>query len=601
MRQRGQIAIAAIGGLTAVLLGTVVLLHLSRIAAGGAGAQTAADMSALAAARTLAGDPSAAPAAVRAAAASAARANGARLVDLEIEHVGAVATAVDVTASSVVDGSVPVAGPRHDTVLERARAGITYTAALPAGAFRPVDLHGAKGPLAAVAAAEAQVGWPYVWGGESRAEGGFDCSGLIDYAYTAAGLPLPGRPTAADLWRLAAPESPDALVAGDLVFVGAASGAPHHVGMYVGGGAVVVAPHTGAAVRYEPLAAGGWDGYGRLAGPPPRGEPPEPGVERAAREHQVPAHVIAAELELGIAVDPDAAASALAAAQRRHPGDLQAALADALGDASLAAAVLRRGSGPALAAGGTVRLLPTRAPEPQAASQSAMRVEPLAGQPTGSGGGNRSWLGRRVLEAVTGAEHVAGHLEETGGELSFQGAAGLKTIGRAGVMVLSSVLPRQWERDAASAAGSAWDAESALAGMADGGLAMGVFGLWAARITLLGTLLFAGSSFLAARRAATRDERVVAVAQMTGYGLTAAGLATAGPSLVTAGVASAEIPPLGLALCAAGSGIIVASYAYRYRSAFGRAVRAPLHAVEGVASAARSTARAALDAVNPFD
>ena len=88
MSQRGQITIAAVGGLTAVLLGTVVLLHLSRIAAGGAGAQTAADMTALAAARTLASDPAAAPAAVRAAAAAAAQANGARLVDLEIERVG---------------------------------------------------------------------------------------------------------------------------------------------------------------------------------------------------------------------------------------------------------------------------------------------------------------------------------------------------------------------------------------------------------------------------------------------------------------------------------------------------------------------------------
>jgi hypothetical protein len=177
--QRGQITIAAVGGLTAVLLGTVVLLHLSRIAAGGATAQTAADMAALAAARTLAGDPVSPPSAVRAAAASAARANGARLVDLEVERVGAVATAVDVTAFSAVDGSVPVAGPQHDGVLERARAGVTYTASLPAGAFRPVDLHGAHGPLAAVAAAEAQVGWPYVWGGESRAEGGFDYSLLI--------------------------------------------------------------------------------------------------------------------------------------------------------------------------------------------------------------------------------------------------------------------------------------------------------------------------------------------------------------------------------------------------------------------------------------
>ena len=52
-----------------------------------------------------------------------------------------------------------------------------------------------------IAAASAQLGWPYTWGGESRAEGGFDCSGLIDYALAAAGFPV-GRPTAAGLQAL---------------------------------------------------------------------------------------------------------------------------------------------------------------------------------------------------------------------------------------------------------------------------------------------------------------------------------------------------------------------------------------------------------------
>ena len=51
------------------------------------------------------------------------------------------------------------------------------------------DVRGLDGAGAVVAAALAQLGWPYVWGGESRAEGGFDCSGLIDYAFAAAGLP----------------------------------------------------------------------------------------------------------------------------------------------------------------------------------------------------------------------------------------------------------------------------------------------------------------------------------------------------------------------------------------------------------------------------
>ncbi len=599
MNQRGQIAIAAIGGLTAVLLGAVVLLYLARIAAGGAGGQTAADMAALAAARTLASDPTTAPARVRSSADAAARANGARVVSLRIERTGAVATAVDVTTAVDVDGTVPVSGSQHRRVLERARAGVTYSAQLPAQSFRPVDLHGARGPLAAVAAAEAQVGWPYVWGGESRAEGGFDCSGLIDYAYAAAGLALPGRPTAAELWRLAAPETPDALAPGDLVFFGAASGAPHHVGMYVGGGTVVAAPHTGAAVRYEPLAAGGWDGYGRLAGPPPVGTPIDPAIERAARAHQVPAHVLAAELELGVATDAGSAAAALAAAQRRHPGDLQAALVDALGDRSLAAAVLRQGSGPGLEdAGGTVRLLPVGDLPPTPLPASGMHVEPLPLSPDPVGG--RSSMTRLVANVAAGAQNVAGHLKETGDEVTFQGAAGLKTFGRAGLMALSALLPRQWERDATSAVGSTWDAASAVAGMADGGLPMGMVGLWAARITLVGTLFFAGASMWAAVRARRRDQRIFAATQAAGYTLTAIGIGTAGGSLMMAGAATAEIPPLGLALCAVGSGLIVASYAFRYRSDLGRAVRAPIRVARTVGHGARDAAGAVLDAVNPF-
>ncbi len=592
MRERGQIAIGAIGGLTAVLLAAVVLLYVARIGAGGAEAQTAADIAALAAARTLVADPAADSTAVRTAASAAARANGARLTGLEIERTGAVATAVDVTVAVGVEGTLPVVGEERRAAVEAARAGIAYTATLPDRDFRPVDLHGARGPLAAVAAAEAQVGWPYVWGGESRAEGGFDCSGLIDYAYAAAGVSLPGRPTAAELWRLSSPLVPDALAPGDLVFVGAASGAPHHVGMYVGGETVVAAPHSGAEVRYESLAAGGWDGFGRLAGPPPRGVPPDPAVDAAARRHQVPAHVIAAELALGVATDPEAAAARLDAAQRRHPGDLAAALADALGNGSLAAAVLRRGSGPGLDSGGAVRLLPVPEASPPAWI-SPLHAEPLVRLPAADGGGGRLWIARRVTELMTGAQHVGEHLEETGGRVAFQGAAGLKTGFRAGVLVLANVLPREWERDLTAAAGSTWDAAEAVAGVAEGGMPLGLFGLWAARFTLAGTLIFAGSSFLAARRARTRDEFVFAMAQGAGYGLTAAGLATTGTGLLSLGAATAEVPPVGLALCAVGSTILALSYAYRYRSAIGRAV-------DRVRNAARSGLHAAFDAVNPF-
>ena len=115
-----------------------------------------------------------------------------------------------------------------------------------------------------LAAALEQVGWPYIWGGDSRAEGGFDCSGLVDYAYARAGMPLPGRPTAAVLFSMSTPVSRAHLAPGDLAFLYSRHRAPYHVALYAGDGLVVVAPQTGADVRIEPLSAVPWDGFGRL-------------------------------------------------------------------------------------------------------------------------------------------------------------------------------------------------------------------------------------------------------------------------------------------------------------------------------------------------
>jgi hypothetical protein len=118
-----------------------------------------------------------------------------------------------------------------------------------------------------VEAAAEQIGWPYVWGGESRAEGGFDCSGLVDYAYAAAGHPLSGRPTAAVLWQMGMPITVDQLRPGDLVFLGAPSGEPYHVALYAGHGMVIVASGRGRPIAMEPLDSAPWDGYARIWAP----------------------------------------------------------------------------------------------------------------------------------------------------------------------------------------------------------------------------------------------------------------------------------------------------------------------------------------------
>jgi cell wall-associated NlpC family hydrolase len=103
--------------------------------------------------------------------------------------------------------------------------------------------------------AAEQLGTPYRWGGTGP--GGFDCSGLVQAAYRAAGVGLPR--VAQDQFD-AGPSVPDGtgVEPGDLLFYGSSTGAVEHVGIYVGAGEMIDAPHTGAVVREEP---GAWSDF----------------------------------------------------------------------------------------------------------------------------------------------------------------------------------------------------------------------------------------------------------------------------------------------------------------------------------------------------
>ena len=102
---------------------------------------------------------------------------------------------------------------------------------------------------AAVTYAESQIGTPYVWGGTSP-KTGFDCSGLVVWAYGLAGVVVPR--VANDQWHDEPHVAMDQLVPGDLVFFGTGDYADH-VGIYVGGSAMVDAPYTGADVRIDTI------------------------------------------------------------------------------------------------------------------------------------------------------------------------------------------------------------------------------------------------------------------------------------------------------------------------------------------------------------
>ncbi|MFD7706986.1 NlpC/P60 family protein [Streptomyces sp. NPDC059786] len=107
----------------------------------------------------------------------------------------------------------------------------------------------------AVAFARAQLGTPYVWGGDGPSEGGFDCSGLTQAAYRAAGLTIP---RVAQAQYDHGPRLPNGAqrVPGDLLFFGTSPAHITHVSLYTGNGQAIDAPHPGAVVRKGPANTG---------------------------------------------------------------------------------------------------------------------------------------------------------------------------------------------------------------------------------------------------------------------------------------------------------------------------------------------------------
>ena len=115
---------------------------------------------------------------------------------------------------------------------------------------------------AAIREALTHLGQPYLWGATGPAS--FDCSGLTQTAYRAAGLALPR--VAADQWYAGPPVALGDLQPGDLLFWATDASNPatiHHVAMYLGNRQMVAAPHSGAFVQVQPVYLDGFFGANR--------------------------------------------------------------------------------------------------------------------------------------------------------------------------------------------------------------------------------------------------------------------------------------------------------------------------------------------------
>lgn len=121
----------------------------------------------------------------------------------------------------------------------------------------------------AVHAAEGEIGVPYVWGGTTPK--GFDCSGLVQWAYKQAGVNIPRTSEAqwAALKNRAIPNNK--AEEGDLVFMagsgdGGTPNNPGHVGMMVSGNKLIQAPYPGKNVEIIGYSPGEWSHVARVSG-----------------------------------------------------------------------------------------------------------------------------------------------------------------------------------------------------------------------------------------------------------------------------------------------------------------------------------------------
>ena len=156
---------------------------------------------------------------------------------------------------------------RQAAAARAAQAAAQAQASAPLGSFGVGAPTGSVPPgrySGVVGIAMQDHGTPYVWGGASPA--GFDCSGLVMYVFAQVGISLPHNTVAQYDYPDSVSVPRNELQPGDLVFFYGLG----HVGIYVGNGQFIHAPHTGDVVRIDSLSEGWYsseyDGAKRILG-----------------------------------------------------------------------------------------------------------------------------------------------------------------------------------------------------------------------------------------------------------------------------------------------------------------------------------------------
>ncbi|MGW4272485.1 NlpC/P60 family protein [Streptomyces seoulensis] len=179
--------------------------------------------------------------------------------DAPVTTGAAAPTAVQVTTAATVPTAVQVtfaADAPVAVIAPDAAVAVETPAPLPAAVGECVRRDGAPSGAEAhkaLAFARAQIGKPYVWG--AAGPGSYDCSGLTQAAWKAAGVALPR--SLRDQSRAGTTVPAAEALPGDLVFFHDSHGEVGHVGVYAGHGMMIHAPEPGAYVREDLVRHGG--------------------------------------------------------------------------------------------------------------------------------------------------------------------------------------------------------------------------------------------------------------------------------------------------------------------------------------------------------